>query len=395
VSIDYTLINRKIDVAVREMMRKDIDMWLTFGEESEMGGDPMIKDLLGLDVVGETAIIVTKDGQRRAVLAGYDAEGPGKSDVWDVTDYSEDIVIPLRSIVNELAPKSIAINYSRRFTLASGLSAAHRDLLKEALPEYADGFVPAEDIIVAMRGVKLPEELKRIKRAVKITEAILDEVTDFLKPGITEAELADHVRQLVLLRECGFAWGDEMCPIVSFGKNTGYAAHRPGSDKELRKGELVTMDFGVEYHGQVSDMQRTWYMLMDGETRAPERYLEAFATALEASEAVVAGLKDGAVGFDLDNLAKDIIKTAGYEPVPFCTGHPIGRSAHEIGALLGPDKKRYRGMAFIELKENQVYAVEPTVRVEGEFSIGLEENVLVTRDGGQYLSEPQKKIIYV
>ena len=93
-----------------------------------------------------------------------------------------------------------------------------------------------------------------------------------------------------------------------------------------------------------------------------------------------------------DKAAKAVIAKAGYKPVPFCTGHPLGRFDHEIGALLGPDTPRYKGASLIEILPRSCYALEPMVWVPGSFRVGVEDDLFVTDDGVEWLSKPQTEL---
>ena len=104
-------------------------------------------------------------------------------------------------------------------------------------------------------------------------------------------------------------------------------------------------------------------------------------------------MKPGAVGQDLDRIARETITSAGYPAYPYATGHQLGRLAHDGGTLMGPAWERYGESPFGRLEPGQVYTVEPGMMVEGCGYMGIEEDVLVTEDGAEFLGPPQTEIV--
>jgi len=85
----------------------------------------------------------------------------------------------------------------------------------------------------------------------------------------------------------------------------------------------------------------------------------------------------------------------GFDEFPHALGHQIGRYVHDGGALLGPPWPRYKNTPFYELKENQVFTLEPSLMVKNFGAVGIEEDVIITKDGAKYLSHLQEEIIVI
>ena len=104
---------------------------------------------------------------------------------------------------------------------------------------------------------------------------IFDMVTDYIKPGLSEKDIADYVLKITKGKGFGLAWDEETCPAVFTGPNPSNP-HSGPSDRKIEKGHLINMDFGIYHKGYCSDLQRTWYVLKDGETKAPAECAKRF-----------------------------------------------------------------------------------------------------------------------
>jgi Xaa-Pro aminopeptidase len=155
------------------------------------------------------------------------------------------------------------------------------------------------------------------------------------------------------------------------------------------------MDFGVKVNGYCSDMQRTYYILKPGETAAPEDVMKGFRTIVRAVEESKKAIKPGLSGFEIDSVARSIIVGAGYAEFPHALGHQVGRYAHDGTALLGPSWEKYAQKPFQKLEEGMVFTIEPRLTVPGRGVVTIEEMVVVTKDGADWMGRPQKDILLV
>ncbi len=391
------IIKEKIHQAVEILKEKNIDMWITFVRETKVTKDPMIDMIVGEHSTWQSAFIINRDGETAAIVGSIEEENIIKTGLYQkVIGYVKSVKEPLIEYLNNKKPSGIAINYSKNSVLSDGLTYGMYLLLNDYLAgtEFKDNLVSAEEIISALRGRKSDSELSIMKEAIDETLKIFDAVTKFIKPGITEKDVAEYVKKL--MREKGFlpAWDEETCPAVFTGPNPA-GAHSGPTDRKIEKGHLVNMDFGIKYKGYCSDLQRTWYVLRDGETKAPAEVQKGFEVIRDAIQKVADAIKPGVTGVEMDDIARNYITQQGYPEYPHGLGHQVGREVHDGGAGLFPRWERYGNTPYLKLEERQVFTIEPRLPVEGYGVSTIEEEVVITKDGCEFLSPPQKELILI
>ena len=368
------IMNEKIKQAVNILKEKNIDLWLIFVRESSIMQDPT------------TAIVGSLESENFE----------GEEQFNKVIGYLKSIREPLLEYLNNNKPNKIAINYSQDSVLADGLPhGLYLNLLEHLKGTgYEKKLVSSEEIVSALKGRKSGTELSIMQEAVDKTLTIFDKVTDFIKPGLTELEIAGYIKSIVKEKGYGLAWDEDHCPAVFTGPDAS-GAHSGPTDKKVEKGHMVNIDFGIEYNGYCSDLQRTWYVLKDGETSAPEPVQQGFNVIRDAIQMVADKLKPGVLGCEMDDIARSYVIEQGYEEYPHGLGHQVGRKVHDGGGGLLPRWERYGNTPFMRVEENQVYTIEPRVPVKGYGVSTLEEEVVVRKEGAEFISKPQKKLMLI
>jgi Xaa-Pro aminopeptidase len=389
-----SLVAEKLDQAVSILREQGIDVWLTLVRETSQTNDPSLALVAGTYCAWQGAFLVSAGGERVAIVGRFDAPAVHELGLYDeVAGYDESIRPELRGALERLDPGSIAINYSENDAAADGLTHGLWLILQQTLAgtPYAERLVSSERIVGALRGRKSPGEVERIRAAIASTEEIFDAVSRALRPGLTEIEVAAIAHEEVERRGLGYAWGRDHCPAVNAGPEKEVGHSGPGL-LETRRGELVHLDFGVSQDGYCSDLQRVWYLLDEGETTAPPEIEQAWTALWAAMDAGAAVLRPSAVGWEVDAAARVTLVDAGYPEPMYALGHQLGQSAHDGGTVLAPRWDRYGETPFGAVEEGNVFTLEYGVPVPGRGYIGLEEDVLVTADGIEWLSTLQREL---
>ena len=390
----FEMISEKLSQAEGILNEKDVDLWLTFVRETSHVADPVQDLILGIDLTWQSALMVSKTGERIAIVGHFDADSVRRTSGYNtVIGYHQSLREPLLMVLERLNPQSIALNYSENDSAADGLTHGMFGLLSKYVADtpYASRFISAEAVISALRGRKSKGELARIRQAIGTTEQILGELDDRLAPGQSESELANWIHQRVAGLDLDFAWDREYCPILSAGPDSPVGHAMPG-DWKTKRGQLFHIDFGVKEQGFAADLQRTWYFLNQNETKPPEEAQRAFDAVRAAIEAGKSALKPGAIGWEVDAAGRETITRWGYPEYQHALGHQVGRSAHDGSTILGPRWERYQQTPYGVAEEGNVFTLELGVHLPNRGFLGLEEDVLVTATGCEYLSTPQMEL---
>lgn len=388
------IVVEKLEQAVRIMRELDIDLWITYARETTLTPDPCLDIIAGFEVTWHSAFLVSKSGERVAIVGRFDAEN-----VWStggytqVIPYDESIKPALLQAVQGFDPRTVALNYSENDSAADGLThGMFLDLQRtfEGTP-FVSRFVSSEQLVAALRGRKSLSEVELIRAAIKTTEELYSQAGQGLDVGQKEIEIAERLTSMRKSLGLGTAWAEEYCPIVNAGPDSPVGHAAPGAH-ETRPGHLLHMDFGVKQDGFCSDLQRMWYFSSDGETGVPDDIQRAWDACWGAVDAGAALLKPGVRGWEVDAAARSYLMSAGYPEYQHALGHGLGRVAHDGATLLGPRWDRYGNTPYGMVEAGNVFTLELGTVVPGRGYIGLEEDVLVTEDGIEWLSTPQREL---
>ncbi len=393
-----SLIQEKVNQAIEILKEQQIDLWLTFVRETSGVRDPMLDFLIGPnELTWPSALILTREGEKIAIIGNLEKDAIARLEIFDtIIGYDTAVSEPLRDTITRLDPDQIAVNTSRNNVHADGLTHAMYEILQDYLKgtPYVERLISAETVINALRGRKTPNELARIRKAVEITDEIYRKTFEFIKVGMTEIVIGEYMHSLAQEYGVGLAWPAESCPAVNSGPNSS-VGHSGPTDIKVERGHIIHFDFGVKYEEYCSDIQRIAYVLREGEIEAPSEVQRGFITIRTVIEKSREAMKPGVTGNSIDVIAREILTGADYQEYPHALGHQLGRVAHDGGALLGPLWEKYGNDPQRSLEVGQVFTIEPGLAVPGFGYVALEEDVVMTENGAEYIGEPQREIVLI
>ena len=238
-------------------------------------------------------------------------------------------------------------------------------------------FVPVSNLMEQMRLIKTNDEIAKIKEAADIADVAFKHILDFIKPGKTELDVSNELE--FFMRKCG-ATSSSFDIIVASGKRSSMP-HGVASDKQIEKGDFVTMDYGALHKGYVSDITRT---VSVGEPSA--KLKEIYDVTLEAQLRAMEQIKPGMTGIEADAIARDYIIEKGYgDYFGHSLGHGIGLEVHEGPGLSKRSKTK--------LQPGMVVTVEPGIYLPNIGGVRIEDDTLITAKGNETLTHSTKDLI--
>jgi len=321
-----------------------------------------------------TVLLISQVGSAAMILPALEkGKLPAESEVFKAFVYSDDPATwPLAF---SRAGEWLNFSMGEIGLIPTRLRFLELQHLRSAMPEM--GFVDGSLAVDALRMQKGPEEIANMRKAAQIAQTAMRATLRSVRDGMTEKEIAN--RLIIQLLEAGSEPNLPFPPIVAIGKNSANP-HAVPTDRHLKPGDLLLLDWGASFEGYFSDITRTFtFGEVDPElTRIGEIVLEANQAGREAGRP---GVDAGAV----DRAARSIISAAGYgEAFIHRTGHGLGMEAHEAPYIFAEND--------LILAPGMTFTVEPGIYLEGRGGVRIEDDVVVTAEGLESLTDFPRQV---
>jgi Xaa-Pro dipeptidase len=238
-------------------------------------------------------------------------------------------------------------------------------------------FPDASDVVSRLRVRKDADEMAAMRKAVKVAQSALEATIPLIKVGMNEKEIAGEL--VVQLLRNGSQSEMPFAPIVSGGPN-GANPHATPSDRKIQRGDLLVVDWGAAVDGYISDLTRTFAVgEVDDECRKIHQLV------MDANAAGRAAGKPGLPCANVDIAARTVIEQAGYgQYFTHRTGHGIGMEGHEEPYMRGDNMQL--------LEPGMAYTVEPGIYLPDRNGVRIEDNVILTENGAECLSDMPREL---
>ena len=225
---------------------------------------------------------------------------------------------------------------------------------------------PAQKLLDDLRVSKDEGELALMRRAQAITDETFRAILNFIRPGMTEREIAARLVSFD--------------PIVAAGPN-GSRPHAVPGDQVVDAGMFITMDFGCKVEGYCSDMTRT--VALGHPTQEME---EVYNAVLAAQRAGINAARAGVTGQEIDEAARRVLREAGYEEYfTHSFGHSLGVDIHESPNASAREKR--------PMPAGAVISAEPGVYIPGKFGVRIEDVLILHENGCENITRSPKDLI--
>lgn len=262
--------------------------------------------------------------------------------------------------------------------LASRVTVQTRREMARCLEDVSlDDSGRLDQLVASLRACKGEEEAAWHREAQRITDETFRHVCGFIRPGLTEIEIAQEIG--TTLTRLG-SDDKTFCFIVASGANSSLP-HGFATRKQVEPGDFITMDFGAVVNGRLADMTRTVAL-----GSVSDEQKQVYETVLEAQKRAFEKIRPGAVCRDVDAAARRFIYSKGYEG---CFSHGLG---HSVGVEVHEDP-RFNEICETPLAPGHVMTVEPGIYLKNRFGVRIEDMIRITPDGFENFTKSEKKLL--
>lgn len=381
----------KIVQARNFMLDADFDAWMIIGHETATNIEPTFKLISDSEMIGMTAIIFNKNKTSTVICTPLDQEGYKLNNDFDeVIAFSGSFNEALKEYCLRNNIKIVALNYSEQDPGSDGLAYGVYLSIKPVFDSLKIEIVSAQTINRRLRSQKTERELQLIKFAATETARIIEDLGSQMRTSMTLLDVKLMFHEYCDRLKYGYSWAKHHNPGVACALSP--IGHGGRDDLILTENTCVNIDFGLRINNYSSDLQRMFY-IVDDTNQIPIEVAKGFSVVVEAIEIAKKSIKPGVTGREIDEITRRVLTENGYETYHCATGHEVGMFAHDGGMLLAGDKPGVDRKDLIDkpLLVGQVFTIEPYV-VTKYGRIGVEEMIVVTETGCEFIVKPQKQL---
>jgi len=322
------------------------------------GGDGQFDETAGILIITADKAYLVTDGR-------YVTQAKNETHGFEVVRYTKSVFETIVAILKDQPVQQLAFEEER-------LSVGQHQQLLESVKK-ADSRITvmaSKSVATQLRACKDNSELSQTRRAIAVAEMAFEAILTEIQPGMTEKAVAWRMEQL--MREAG-ADGLSFPVIVAAGPDSALP-HAIPSDRPVKEGEPLLLDWGARKTGYCSDTSRTIILGM-----ADQQFEDIYTTVREAQAMAQAAMKPGVACRKVDRIARDYIASKGYgDYFSHGLGHGTGLAIHEA--------PRLSPISDAVLAPGMICTVEPGIYLPDWGGVRLENQVVVTENGIEQLT---------
>ena len=239
-----------------------------------------------------------------------------------------------------------------------------------------NSLVETEGMIEKQRMIKDEDEIESIKQACKITDDCYTYILNYIKPGMTEKQIAREIDDYYYKHSEGTSFET----IVASGENTS-KPHAVPTERQIQDKDIITIDMGCKVNGYCSDMTRTFFV---GDI--PNEIRPIYDLVLKNQLQTLNDMKENFNTKLLSKMVDNDFRLNNYDLI-HALGHGVGLDIHEAPTISIKSENL--------LKENMVVTDEPGIYIAGKFGVRIEDTVLINKGGGEPLTKSSKDYIII
>ena len=362
---------KRMDVLTNQLEQDKLD-WVA------LNPGPSLRYLTGLNfhlMERPVVVLVSSSGQVKLIMPELErakaASLPFEAEVFLFSDDPAEWQALFARAMADISPRPLRVGVE-----PTRLRFLELSLLREALPNAE--FVDGSAALAGMRMRKSADELRAMRQAALIAQNALINTLTTVKPGQTERQISSEL--IVQLYREGSEAELPFAPIVSTGPNTANP-HASPTDRALREGEMLLIDWGAGFSGYFSDITRTFFC---GEPNEEMRQIASLVEKANEAARLVGG--SGMPAGEVDRLAREVIADGGYgDFFTHRTGHGLGMEAHEQPYIYQANP--------LTLEPGMVFTIEPGIYLPGKYGVRIEDDVVVEDGGLRSLTDLPRQVM--